>query len=218
MARNKYPQETVDKILNTAMALFMEKGYERTSIQDIIDRLGGLTKGAIYYHFKSKEDIMLAIAGRMGERQEQVMGAVVRDPALTGLEKLRSMFRLSLSSMHQNELFSAAPNLLENVHILSIMLQSLIRDVAPNYICPCIEEGVRDGSIVTDYPQEVGEILILLSDFWLNPLVWPVQPGAIRRRMACYVSVVKDMGVELLDEELSRIMEDYCRLCEEKLL
>ena len=52
MARNKYPEETVNRILDVAGHLFMEKGYEHTSIQDIIDNLGGLSKGAIYHHFK----------------------------------------------------------------------------------------------------------------------------------------------------------------------
>ena len=47
MARNKHPEETVQLILDVAFRLFMEMGYERTSIQDIIDRLGGLSKGPI---------------------------------------------------------------------------------------------------------------------------------------------------------------------------
>lgn len=41
MARNKNPEETVNLILDVAYRLFMEKGYEYTSIQDIIDHLGG---------------------------------------------------------------------------------------------------------------------------------------------------------------------------------
>ncbi len=48
MARNKYPEETVQLILDVAFRLFMKKGYEHTSVQDIIDQLGGLSKGAIY--------------------------------------------------------------------------------------------------------------------------------------------------------------------------
>ena len=65
MARNKYPEETRNLIIETAERLFIEKGYEHTSIQDIIDHLGGLSKGAIYYHFKSKEEIMDAVATKM---------------------------------------------------------------------------------------------------------------------------------------------------------
>ncbi len=58
MARNKYPEITVEKILDVAQRLFLEKGYDNTTIQDIVNELGGLTKGAIYHHFKSKEEII----------------------------------------------------------------------------------------------------------------------------------------------------------------
>ena len=44
MARNKHPEETVGRILDVASRLFLEKGYEHTSIQDIINNLGGLSK------------------------------------------------------------------------------------------------------------------------------------------------------------------------------
>ena len=62
MARNKYPEVTVEKILEVSQRLFLEKGYDNTTIQDIVDELGGLTKGAIYHHFKSKEEIMDALS------------------------------------------------------------------------------------------------------------------------------------------------------------
>lgn len=65
MARNKHPEETVSRILDVSFRLFMEKGYEHTSIQNIIDNLGGLSKGAIYHHFKSKEDILVAVTDRI---------------------------------------------------------------------------------------------------------------------------------------------------------
>lgn len=45
MARNKYPEVTVEKILEVSQRLFLEKGYDNTTIQDIVDELGGLTKG-----------------------------------------------------------------------------------------------------------------------------------------------------------------------------
>ena len=60
MARNKYPEETVRRILDTAEQLFIEKGYDRASLQDIIEATG-LSKGAIYHHFTSKEDIFYSV-------------------------------------------------------------------------------------------------------------------------------------------------------------
>ena len=47
MARNKYPEITVEKILDAAQRLVMAKCYVNTTIQDIVDELGGLTKGAV---------------------------------------------------------------------------------------------------------------------------------------------------------------------------
>lgn len=96
MARNKHPEETVNFILDTAFRLFMEKGYEHTSIQDIIDHLGGLSKGAIYHHFKSKEDILIAVTDRTTAASNQML-AVIRDREdLTGNEKLKTIFRESI--------------------------------------------------------------------------------------------------------------------------
>lgn len=50
MARNKHPEETVKLILDAASELFIEKGYDGTSLQDIINKTK-LSKGAIYHHF-----------------------------------------------------------------------------------------------------------------------------------------------------------------------
>lgn len=65
MARNKYPEITVEKILEVSQWLFLTKGYDNTTIQDIVDDLGGPTRGAIYHHFKSKEEIMDALTNKM---------------------------------------------------------------------------------------------------------------------------------------------------------
>ena len=96
MARNKYPEETVEKILTAARRLFLEKGYEQTTIQDIVDQLGGLTKGAIYHHFKSKEDIMDALGNRMFA-DHNPFEAVRNRRDLTGLEKMREVVRITQS-------------------------------------------------------------------------------------------------------------------------
>ena len=52
--------DTVGRILATALRLFSEHGYERTSLREISDELG-FTKAALYYHFRSKEDLLAAV-------------------------------------------------------------------------------------------------------------------------------------------------------------
>ena len=96
MARNKHPEETVNLILDAAFRLFLEKGYEHTSIQDIIGQLGGLSKGAIYHHFKSKEDILIAVTDRMTAASNQMLADIRDRKDLTGKEKLKTIFRESI--------------------------------------------------------------------------------------------------------------------------
>ena len=52
MARNRHPEATVERILTEAARLFLQKGFEKTSMQDVMDATG-LSKGAIYHHFAS---------------------------------------------------------------------------------------------------------------------------------------------------------------------
>src|SRR5207244_5820441 len=52
-------ERTRQQILETAQRLFAERGYDATSLQMIADEMG-LTKAAVYYHFRAKNDILLA--------------------------------------------------------------------------------------------------------------------------------------------------------------
>ena len=67
MPRNKYPEKTVERILQTSYYLFTTRGYDNVSIQNIVDELGDITKGAIYHHFKSKDEILSAIFDKLCE-------------------------------------------------------------------------------------------------------------------------------------------------------
>ncbi|MEC1376916.1 TetR/AcrR family transcriptional regulator [Heyndrickxia oleronia] len=217
MARNKYPEETLKQILSVSLNLFIKKGYENTSIQDITDGLGGLTKGAIYHHFKSKEDIMVAVLNQLYKDVEDKLAAVRDDKGLNGLEKLRQIIRVSLNhDPAQLEMMSTAPNLLENPKILVAQLKSVIEDSVPNYIQPIIEQGVIDGSIKTDYPLELSEMVMLLSNLWLSPMIFEAPPENMLRRCRFFMELLNGIGIDLLDEQMVEQYEKFYRLYSEK--
>lgn len=145
------------------------------------------------------------------------MQAIRDDPGLTGAEKLRRMFRASLGNSDQTDLFVLAPNMLKNPKLMAILLESMMEDVLPNYMEPVLREAVADGSIRTDYPEELGELLLLLSNVWLNPMIYPATPEKTRRRMELYVQLLRSMGLDLLDQELLDQWEQFCRLSQERL-
>lgn len=208
-ARNKYPEETVQKILDTAERLFIEKGYDRASLQDIL-QAAGLSKGAIYHHFASKEDIFYAVCDRIGRRNAQALTKVRDDPALNGLEKLRAMFKTSMQPERQAKMFCMMPYLLDNAKFLAAEMQSIFVEVAPDFVEPIIRQGVADGSISTDCPRELAEAMMLLSDIWINPIVRPSSPEEIRARCALYNQLFSGFGISgLIDEEIVATLVDY---------
>ena len=181
MGRNKYPELTVQKILDTAERLFAEKGYDRASLQNIIDATG-LSKGAIYHHFASKEDIFFAVCDRIGRRNRDVLARVRDDPDLNGLEKVRTIFKTSLQPERQEKMFSMMPYLLDNPKFLAAEMQDIFSEVVPEFGEPILRQGMADGSIPANHPKELAEVILLLSDIWINPVLRPTTPEELRAR------------------------------------
>lgn len=208
MARNKHPEETMNLILDVSFRLFMEKGYEHTSIQDIIDHLGGLSKGAIYHHFKSKEDILFAVGDRMMSESNRKLADIRDRTDLNGREKLKSIFQASLNRPVQDEIFTIAPNLRSNPKLLFSFLEETIEDAVPNYVLPIIRQGIEDGSIETDYPKELAELIILVANVWTNPMIFSCSAEESYRKFVVLGQMLKGLGVDIIDREMAeRIRE-----------
>ncbi|RDI55881.1 TetR/AcrR family transcriptional regulator [Nocardia mexicana] len=82
--------DTRDKIRSVAMELFSAQGYERTSIREIAERLG-ITKAAVYYHFRAKEDIVVSLADDLRAGVDEILAWAAAEPPgrATGREILR---------------------------------------------------------------------------------------------------------------------------------
>ena len=216
MARNKHPEETVNLILSVAFRLFMEKGYEHTSIQDIIDNLGGLSKGAIYHHFKSKEDILFAVTDRMTAESNQML-AVIRDRTdLNGKEKLKTIFKASINRPVQDDIFTVAPDFHNNAKLLFSLLHDTIDNVAPNYILPIIQQGIADGSIQTDYPQQLAEIIILVANVWMNPMTFDDTKEKLYGKIMVFKQMMQGFGLDIIDEELTDRIQELAAIYQKK--
>ncbi len=208
MARNKHPEETIQLILDVAFRLFMEKGYEHTSIQDIIDNLGGLSKGAIYHHFKSKEDILMAVTDRMTAESNQMLADIRDRRDLNGREKLKTIFRESISRPVQNDIFTVAPGFHDNPRLLFSLLHDTIDNAAPNYIQPIIRQGIADGSIKTDYPEQLAELILLAANVWMNPMIFDSSQEESYRKFMVFQQMLQGFGLDIVDREiLERVQE-----------
>ena len=205
MARNKYPEETIEKILDVAMRLFLEKGYERTTIQDIVDELGGLTKGAVYHHFKSKEEIMDAVGDRMF-LDNNPFDAVRNRADLNGLEKMRTMIILNQADQARTEINNQSLPILKNPRVLVGIIESNRQLLTPLFRA-LIDEGIEDGSINTTYPKELSELLPLLTSIWMAPTVYPATIEEMINKFRFLADMLDKMGLPLVNDEIMALIE-----------
>ena len=158
MPRNKYPEQTVEKILDAAAALFAEKGYQSTTLQDIIDATG-LSKGAVYYHFRSKEEIARKVGDRMGDEMWEPLRRIREAAGLTGLQKLQAVFAMSFAGDRQQRMGRTLPHLTDDPYFLVLEWQSIEERLVPECIAPLVRQGVADGSIHTGDPDALAGAL-----------------------------------------------------------
>lgn len=198
MARpvKKQPEQWKREIIEAAKELFLTKGYEDTSITDIMAAAGG-AKGMFYRFFQSKEEVMYALGEQMFSLNNP-FEAVKNRSDLNGLQKIRAMLALDRADEEREELSTQAISILKDPHILAAAVESNRRILTPLWF-ELIEEGRRDGSIRTEYARELSELLPLVN-FWLMPSVFPADGKEIQHKCHFIAKVLSIMGLPIIEE------------------
>lgn len=196
MPRGKNPEETKRKILAVAEDLFLEKGYDNTSIQDIVDGLGGMTKGVIYHHFKSKFDILQQIVevkctwssrAHLGRRK--------------GLDKLQNAFKEAFTNFRRQELAYSGAIIVRSPRLLGEQYLDMFQYSVPR-LQEMVDEGVADGSIVTDYPKELAELIVLTLNVWVGFQMFTLSKEELKRKLAFIKLTFDGLGVPIISDDL----------------
>ena len=101
MAENKSINNSKNQILDAALEVFVKKGYSETRMDDIVKK-SGLSKGAIYHHYKSKRDLFLSLI----EHWEQFSFPNIFDKDLnkhTSSDILREIVRDIIKAFKKNK-------------------------------------------------------------------------------------------------------------------
>ena len=97
--------DTRDRILETALDLFIERGYDKTSLREIAERVG-VTEAALYYHFSSKEEILRTLVQPLFDHLGSLAAALATQPDLkTWGEGLAAIVEWILPQRRLFELF-----------------------------------------------------------------------------------------------------------------
>ncbi len=127
-------ENTKAKILEVAGHLFLTKGYDETRISDIINGLDGLTKGAIYHYFDSKEDIFNEVVSEIGNKNLLIFEEIKNDETLNAREKLSRLIEVSFYNENMNAITDMSPSLLDNPKLLSSFISEIKEITIPDFI------------------------------------------------------------------------------------
>lgn len=153
-----------NSILKAAETLFFERGFERTSIQDILDALS-LSKGGFYHHFPSKEAILEEICVSYVEKRFERLNGELHGGRLSPVEKLNTLLRRTNLISQDRPQFVAL--VMKHCYIngdvrLRDHLRSTIATRIRAHLSDVIQEGISSGDFFVRHPGQVGEIILSL--------------------------------------------------------
>lgn len=155
MRRHKEPEVRKSELLDAAQKLFLEKGYSKTTVTDILN-VHGLSKGVFYYYFKSKEEVMDAIIQRMVDMMVANAKKIVANPNMTPPQKI---FAILMGQGQTEEMIKDKENMTHQFHEAQnseIHQKSLVQSI--KHLAPVLAEVLKEdngkNTFSTDYPQE----------------------------------------------------------------
>lgn len=214
MAKKYTAKEAKTLILNTAADLFIEKGYINTSISDIVERLDGLTKGAVYHHFKSKDDIIEAVARRFIPKNEIFEEIEIRDD-LTGLEKIQETLFEGMFNQKTRKDSIKYYDLLNETTFYSIYIQ-MVNELTLNRLTQFIYEGNKDGSTKVERPEQMSEIILLLISTWFINALYVTTAENFFKKIDTASYLLRMGGVDVLSEDFIKRMIDSIKIMEQE--
>ena len=210
MPRHDPSEKTKLEILNAAVRLFAEKGWENVNVEDVVKEVG-VTRGAFYHYFKSREDLIIAVTDRMFYDNNHFLMAS-KETSLNALQKLRLAIKLNLSeNLKSSEMINEVLKAKENPVIFKSEFLSQLNTVAP-YIEKLLIEGNEDGSISVQYPKQAAQVISLLSNFWLNHAVFQISHQEVADRLSFLEQLTENMGVPILSDEIKEMILSYLKL------
>lgn len=158
MARRVKPEEYAARrreILDAALELIHAKGYDQMTIDDVLARLG-MSKGALYHYFGSKQALLEGIVDAMTETATLPLRAVVADDSLDAVAKLHAYFGASASWKANNPVAVATLMVLwrdENALFRQKLARESMRTSVP-MLEAVIRQGCDEGAFDTGFPSE----------------------------------------------------------------
>ena len=176
MAKEYNAKATIEAILSVSAKLFLQKGFDKTSMMDIATA-AGISKGAIYHHFMEETRF------------------------LSGKEQLQLILEKNIENQEAHYLDDAMSVRMKSAEFVLSYMQSCVNKDS-NFVSKIIKKGIQDGSIVTDFPDECAEVFMLLLNVWCDPAVFDCDGEKLSSRLGFLQYMMKSIGIDVFSDEL----------------
>lgn len=190
----KKPEERRWQLIQAATELFSEQGYEKTSVNDIIQKIG-VAKGTFYHYFKSKEEIADAVIQAQIEESIPLFQEIAGREGESALDKFlqtTEAFLKKAAKNYQSGLMNALHHESNSLFHQRLKIQ-MIKDYVP-IMSSIVEQGVQEGCFHTGFPEQVTEFLLVGLHFMLDPSLF----SCSKERFAEKVKAVEEIYEKML--------------------
>lgn len=186
-----------NEIMDAAAKLFMQKGYDATSTNDILDAVG-IARGTLYHHFKSKEDIMDGLIARQAEQIVAAAQKAAGDKSFSIPERLiRTILSLNVSEQEDG-----SRAMIEHLHkpqnaLMHQKTNHIIMQQIPPILAGIVGDGVTEGMFKTKYPFESMEMAFIYLKTILDDEIFELTPEQCAVRIQAFIfHLEKLLGTE----------------------
>lgn len=197
----KEADERRNEILDAADELFAQKGFDGTSTNDILEKVG-IARGTLYYHFKSKEEILDSLIERYNVRLLCAAQEVASDKSIPIVERIiRVVMALNISGGSSEEI-------MDHIHkpqnaLMHQKIQKVIINGVPPILTGIILEGIEQGMFNTPFPYECMEMVVIYATTVFDDDMITMTNEERFSRMVAFISNVE----RLLGAESGSLME-----------
>ncbi len=168
----KAPDERRSELIATAQQLFYEKGYERTSVSDIVKAVG-VAQGTFYYYFGSKTAVLEALVDDIVVKTQSILREIVADESLDAISKWGQAQQATSSwKVERKEEMLEIRRLImseENVRLVH-KLQIEVSKMTANELAKIVAQGVEEGVFTTQFIEESAEIIVAIMSTFGNTM------------------------------------------------
>jgi AcrR family transcriptional regulator len=154
--REDVSEERKEQILDAATEVFAQKGFDHARMDDIVEETG-LSKGALYWYFKSKDDIIFAIMDRMFQLEFRELEEL-KETGSSASEALRTFAEVAIKDINRMLRFTPVTYEFLALAFRNKLVQKAIKQYMNSYVSlldPMIQRGIDSGEFKKVNPRDV---------------------------------------------------------------